>query len=158
MFEAIQGPMYAAGLVNLDVQTIGIQAVVFLIFATMLNILVIQPMLRTHKTRFDRMQGAREEAEKMDLRAAEAHGQYEDKISAARQDAVALRDQLKEDAEAQAREVVDQATGEANRNLEAGRVVLSEDLEKARGQVDDAVEDLAQMIAANVLSGTEGAS
>ena len=124
----------------------------------MLNILVVQPMIRTHRSRFDRMMGARQEAEKMDLRAAEAHARYEEEINNARRDSVAVRDDLKAQAETSARSTMEQASDEAQRALAAGRGVLADDVGKARDQVDGAVEDLAQLIASRVLSGQKEAS
>ena len=152
MIEAIHEPILQAGLVNLDPESLGIQFCIFIAFALMLNALVVQPMIRTHQARFARMQGARDEAEKMDLRAAEAHGAYQEQIGDARRAAVAIREELKADAESNAREALTQATDETSRTLDSGRAVLSEAVGDARPDLDGQVEELAQLIADRVLS------
>lgn len=158
MIEAIHEPILQAGLVNLDPESMGIHFVLFVLFALMLNALVIQPMLRTHQARFDRMQGARNEAEKMDLRAAEAHTSYTDKMGEARRGAVSIRENLKSGAEAEAKEAMSQASDETSRALESGRSVLAEAVGQARPELDGQVDELAQLIADRILSGKAGSA
>jgi F0F1-type ATP synthase membrane subunit b/b' len=79
MLEFIQEPMIRAGLVDLDA-TFLVQLVLFIVFAAILNAKIVQPLIRTHEARHVRMAGARVEAERMDLRASEAHTAYQTRL------------------------------------------------------------------------------
>ena len=94
---------------------------------------------------------ARVEAEKLDLRAAEAQANYRTQIQAAKSDAVAIRDEKKSAAEAVAREAIAAVRSEAEKSLETGRSVLADSEAKNRADVDAQVETLAVLIADSLM-------
>jgi hypothetical protein len=76
MNEIFGSGLLNAGLVDLDGSLL-IQLVVFGIFFIVLNILVVKPMIAAHDARYEKMEGARKEAQTMDLQAARARAEYE---------------------------------------------------------------------------------
>lgn len=155
MLHRAYDALHHAGLVDLDASLL-VQLGLFLVFAVSLNLLVVRPMMRTHEARFARMAGARKEAEAMDLRAAEAHGEYERRIGEARAEAVRVRDELKSAAEAAASEALQAVRDESARTLEAGRRDLHATGERARKDVEPVVRDLAEVLSRHLLTGTKG--
>ena len=147
----------AAGLVDLDASLL-VQLGIFAVFAVALNLLVVKPMARTHAARFARMAGSRQDAERMDLRAAEAHGEYSKKIAHSRQEAMALRDELRVDGEKAAAASVNGVRDEAVRTLTAGRQDLDKAAVRARADSEAVVRALADTIATHVLAGPKGAA
>ena len=87
MLSSIEEQAVQAGLVDID-GTFVIQLGVFLVFFVLFSTLVVKPLIRTYRLRFDRMQGAREAAEEFTARAAAASSTYEAKIDEARKNAM----------------------------------------------------------------------
>ncbi len=159
LHAAVQGtaePLAAAGLVDLDASIL-VQLGIFAVFGVLLNVLVVRPMRKTQEARFARMEGARQEAEGMDLRAAEAHGEYEKNIETARQAAFAIRDEIRDGAESAATASVANVRSEASRLLAAGREELAASGEKARVDAEPTTRELAETIASHLLAGSGGA-
>ena len=88
MLQPLQEQIVQAGLVDLDGSYV-VQLAIFLVFGLILNLLVVKPLGRLQELRYARMEGARVDAEKMDLRAAEASASYQRQIDDARGAAVA---------------------------------------------------------------------
>jgi len=150
MLQPLQDHILQAGLVDLDGSYV-VQLAIFLVFATMLNVFVVKPLGRLQELRYARMDGARLEAEKMNLRAAEANTSYRGSIDAARTEAVALRETARDRATGETQSRVETVRDEAQRNLAAGRTVLGQSAEKSRAEVAQEVEQLATFIADQLL-------
>ncbi len=157
MQPSLQEHILLAGTVDLDGSYL-VQLAIFMVFAVILNFLVVRPLGRLQELRYARMDGARIEAEKMDLRAAEAKTSYEASIAEARSEAVTLRDTARDDATALVRSKIDAVRGEASKSLETGRSLLNENAEKSRGEIDQEVEVLATLIADELLNAKGGAA
>ncbi|MEZ4266123.1 MAG: ATP synthase F0 subunit B [Myxococcota bacterium] len=151
MLESIQEPILRAGLVDLDA-TFLVQLALFIVFALILNKKVVQPMVRTHEARHDRMAGARAEAERMDLRASEAHTAYQTRLDAARRDAVLIRDRLRDEARQQADTELEAVRIELSAAQEKTRRELNAEAARVRASSDAVVEDLAGALANRALS------
>ena len=154
MLLPIHDQLLMAGLVDLD-GTFVVQLGIFVIFAVFLNFLVVRPLMQAQQGRYDRMEGARNESEVLNLRAADAEATYEKSISEARVEAVALRDAAKEAATKEVAANLQIVTDEALKGLATGRKMLHDDAETARKALDTQVEELAQLISEKLLS--EGA-
>ena len=154
MLPSLQEHILKAGQVDLDGSYL-VQLAIFMVFGLILNFLVVKPLGRLQELRYARMDGARLEAEKMDLRSTEARNSYEGRITDARTQAVALRDTARDEASALVRSKVDAVKDESAKSLEAGRGLLEESAEKSRGEIDAEVEALATLIADELL-GTKG--
>jgi len=154
MLQPLQEHILQAGLVDLDGSYV-VQLAIFLVFAMILNFLVVKPLGKLQELRYARMEGARIEAQKMDLRAAEANASYRSRIDNARTEAVSLRESAKEQATKEAHALIDGVRDESSKNLEAGRVVLGQSAEKGRADLEQEVEKLATFIADRLLD-TDG--
>ncbi len=150
MLESIQEPILRAGLVDLDA-TFLVQLAVFIVFALILNKKVVQPLVSTHEARHDRMAGARAEAERMDLRASEAHTAYQTRLDAARRDAVLIRDRLRDEARRQADAELETVRAELAAAQDKSRRELKAEAARVRASSDAVVEDLAGLLATRAL-------
>ena len=151
MLPSLQEHILQAGLVDLDGSYL-VQLAIFMVFALILNFLVVKPLGRLQELRYARMDGARAEAEKMNVRAQDANTQYTEKITAARASAVALRESARDAATTEARAKVDAIRSESEKSLEAGRSVLNESATKSREALEQEVETLATLIADELLN------
>jgi F0F1-type ATP synthase membrane subunit b/b' len=152
MLSTIEEQVVQAGLVDID-GTFVIQLGVFLVFFALFSALVVKPLIRTYRLRYERMQGAREAADAFTARAAAASSTYEAKIDEARKSAVHIRNDLKSAAEQKSRAQLEGVERESARVLESGRAVIADDALAARTDVEAQVEELAQLVAARVLGG-----
>ncbi|MGB0588239.1 MAG: ATP synthase F0 subunit B [Myxococcota bacterium] len=157
MLPSLQEHILQAGTVDLDGSYL-VQLAIFMVFAVILNFLVVKPLGRLQELRYARMAGARIEAEKMDLRAAEARNSYEGSITDARNTAVGLRETARDAATSTVRSSVEAVKGESAKSLEAGRAVLSESAEKSKVQLEAEVQTLATLIADELLNTKGGAA
>jgi F0F1-type ATP synthase membrane subunit b/b' len=112
MNEIFGSGLLNAGLVDLDGSLL-IQLVVFGIFFMVLNILVVKPMIAAHDARYEKMEGARKEAQSTDLKAARARAEYESNLDKVRQEAVATREAIRTDAQKAQRDAISDAQAEA---------------------------------------------
>ena len=143
--------MLHAGLVDLD-GTFLIQLGIFLIFAIMLNFLLIQPLMKAQDARFSRMAGAREDAESANQRAADAFEGYETRLSRARKDAVQVRDALRTEGEGAAQALLSTTREETAAALGAGRATLTEEADRNRQSMQQEIDRLADAVAGRVLN------
>jgi F0F1-type ATP synthase membrane subunit b/b' len=150
MLPSLQEHILQAGTVDLDGSYLA-QLAIFIVFAVILNFLVVKPLGRLQELRYSRMAGARIDAEKMDLRAAEARNSYQGSISDARTAAVSLRERARDAATTSVRASVESVKDESSRSLQAGRAVLNESAEKSRDQLDQEITTLAALIADQLL-------
>ena len=150
MLSSIEEQVVQAGLVDID-GTFLIQLVVFLLFFAIFTALVVKPLMRTYQMRFERMAGARKDAESFTARAAKASDTYETQMDEARKGSVHLRNDLKDAADEKAAALVGGVESESSRQLESGRELIAEDAAAARTDVDAQVEALAELVATRVL-------
>lgn len=152
MFEAFDTSLLRAGLVDLDL-SFPILIGVFVVFAFLLNLLVVKPMAKAHKARFDRMDGAREEAEKMDLRAAEAIAEYDRRIGDARREAVEVRERIKAESEEERREELDKVRAEVGTRGDEAARARDAQIAAARDAFEEEAGKLADAIVGRLLPG-----
>ena len=89
--------MFAAGMVDVDLSLVFMFGL-FLVFAILLHFIVLKPLIVAQEARRQGMGGAREDASTFELKTAEARLAYDRRLTKARQDAVVIRDALKQDA------------------------------------------------------------
>ena len=152
MLDSLHAQILASGLIDLD-GTFFVQLAIFLLFATLLNILLVKPLMKTPAARHAHMAGAREEAERMNLEAADDSETYETRIAEARQQALNIRNSLRDAATEEAGQQLALVRDETQGRLAEGRASVSAAREATRGDADDAVEALASAIADQVLGG-----
>jgi F-type H+-transporting ATPase subunit b len=151
MLLPIHDQLLMAGLVDLD-STFVVQLGIFAIFAVCLNFLVVKPLMQAQQGRYDRMEGARNESDVLNLRAADAEASYQKSIAEARSEAVAQRAAAKDAATKEASAALQVVRDESLKNLDTGRRMLEEEAGTARGVLDTQVEELAQLISQKLLS------
>ena len=157
MLEPLQGSLQAAGLVDLD-HTVLIQLGVFVVFALIFNKMVVQPLLKAQGARYSKMQGARDDAQSMDRRAADAVSDYETKHGAATQAGVDARDAIRTKAEQERDVSLHQVRAEIAELLTSGRAKLDAQKEQGYAAMQPQVEDLANQVVARVLETKQGAA
>ena len=118
MNEILGSGLISAGLVDLDGSLL-IQLIVFGIFFIVLNMLVVKPMIAAHDARYEKMEGARKEAQSTDLRAARARAEYEENLDKVRQEALASRDSIRAEAQKIQRTALSDAQASAAAEEEA---------------------------------------
>jgi F0F1-type ATP synthase membrane subunit b/b' len=141
-----------AGIVDVDASFV-FQLGLFLLFFLLMNFLVIRPMLRAHQLRFSRMEGARQDAEAMDLRAARAHAEYEEKITSTRQDAVSEREAIRDKANENRRIAVDEVRTEIAAAMAKAKDARTKSVDSALAEVDAQADALADAIVARLIGG-----
>lgn len=146
-----------ASIISLD-KSFFVQMAVFLVFFVLLDRLVVRPMIRTQQARYDRMEGARREAERMELRATELHAEYRKRYDAARHEANQLREELRREAEQRADELYAKVRDEVERTRAEERRKLHQEADQARQQQDELADQLARQIVDDILSGRGGAA
>lgn len=151
MSEIFGSTLMMAGLIDLDGSLL-VQLTVFGIFAIALNFLVIKPMIAAHDARYVKMEGARKDAEAMDLRAARTRSEYDENITRIRQDAVSIRDGARNEALARQREALTAAQSSASSDEAASSEALKKELEAARVETAVEAETLADAIVARLLA------
>ena len=126
MNEILGSGLLNAGLVDLDGSLL-IQLIVFGIFFLVLNMLVVKPMIAAHDARYEKMEGARKEAQSTDLRAARARAEYEENLDKVRQEALASRDAIRAEAQTTQRAALSEAqTSAAAEEAAAGEARVSD--------------------------------
>jgi|GEM_PF-329988 len=151
----LEAPVVQAGLVDLDGSFVFMLGL-FLIFFGVLHVVVIKPMMAAHSKRHMSMGGARDEAEAMDLKAAEAATAYDAKLDAARQEAVKVRDGIKEEGEADARSHLAEVRKKVADDLAAANAKKQATLQKAEGEMEARATELADAIVTRLLGKAGG--
>ncbi len=142
----------SAGMVDVDMSLL-VMLVLFLVFAFLLHSLVLKPLIAAQEKRFASMGGAREGASDAELKAAERHLEYERRLTKARQDAVLVRDHIRQDAEAQAAMTIEAIGAETQKQVNEGQAALAQTATKARAEMKVHVEALSTELAARLLGG-----
>lgn len=150
MLEQLGAGLQRAGLVDLD-GTVFFQLGLFVVAFLLLNYLVVQPMIRAQGLRFERMRGARQQAENMDLQAAEALAKYEAMLAEARREAVAVREGVKAEAEDERRKALEAAKAQAEAKQAEARRNRQAQLDQAQAEIEPAADGLADAIVAQIL-------
>ena len=145
MNEILGSGLITAGLVDLDGSFL-IQLIVFGIFFIVLNLLVVKPMIAAHDARYEKMEGARKEAQSTDLRAARARAEYEENLDKERQKALAARDAIRTEAQKNQRDALSAAQATAADEEEAANKVRTTNREAAFAEAGKEAQVLADAI------------
>ena len=151
MLETLEEGLLSAGLVDLD-GTFIVQLGIFLLFFILLNFILIRPMMKARDERYSRMQGARKDAEELDLRAADVAEEYESKLDTARRSAVEVRDELRAGAEKDRDKMLSKVRSEVEQQLASRAAERKAELEKARADMDKLVDELSDLAVARIMA------
>jgi F-type H+-transporting ATPase subunit b len=137
-------------IIDLD-STVLLQLAIFIVTALVLSRYLFRPYLVMKSQRGAGMEGARDEARRMDEEAAARMADYEQKLVQARQSAGAERTKLQAEAVARDHEITDEARAKTQAALDEARKTLAADAATARKQLEPRAQEIAKAIARKIL-------
>jgi F-type H+-transporting ATPase subunit b len=137
-------------IIDLD-GTILVQLGIFLVLFFILRALVFKPMTALFAAREEAIDGAREEARRMEREAKEQSGGFDEAIRRVRTEAGEQRDKLRADGLALERTMLNAVKDETTRALEDARVKLESERDTARRAMAAQTPVLARAIASKLL-------
>ena len=140
----------APPIIDLD-STVFVQLAIFVITALVLSRFLFRPYLAIKAQRGLGMEGARDEARRLDEEAQARLADYESTFAAARARAGAERNKLQSEAVAREREILDAARGSTQGELESARTRLAADAAATRKQLEPRAQEIARSIAHKIL-------
>ena len=146
------------GGVNLDVDaTFLVQLALIVLTMLVLRKLIFQPYLRVASIRDDLTTKTVERAEETSQRAEALAAEFESKLAAAKQEALAMKTALRAEAIAEKDATIDAANRAAQEQLSDSRQKLGTDVEGVREASKGMVDQIADMIVSKVLNRTSDA-
>jgi F-type H+-transporting ATPase subunit b len=137
-------------IIDLD-GTILVQLGIFLVLFFLLRALVFKPMTSLFAAREEAIDGAREEARRMEREAKEQSGGFDEAIRRVRTEAGEQRDKLRADGLALERTMLTAVKDETGRALDDARVKLEAERDAARRAMAAQTPVLARAIASKLL-------
>jgi F-type H+-transporting ATPase subunit b len=144
--EAVKDPP----IIDLD-STIFLQLAIFIIAALILSRFLFRPYLQVKAARATGIEGAKEEARRMDEEAAARMADYESSVAKARAKANAERGKLQAEAVGRDHEIIEAARTATQASLDEARKKLEADADVARKQLEPRAEEIARSIAKKIL-------
>lgn len=131
--------------------TVLIQFGLFLVMYFVLKHMFFEPYLAMRKQRSAGIEGAREEAERMEARAKELEREHERRFQSARAKAEEERLRLRGEGQARERELLTEARGVASAKLAAARKQIDAETQAASIELQQKAQPLARQIASKIL-------
>lgn len=141
----------AAG-IQIDVDaTALVVAVLFLGLMVILKGLLFDPYLKLVEEREKRTAGATTDAADMTAQTAALQAEYDKRMAAARTEAAAIRDEIREEARVREESILSDARHRAAEITGAASKATATELIAARSQMDARAEELSRAIASRIL-------
>jgi F-type H+-transporting ATPase subunit b len=137
-------------ILDLD-STVFLQLGIFIVTALILSRFLFRPYLEVRAARSHGIEGAKEEARRMDEEAAARLADYQHALTQARSKASAERGRLQGDAVKRDHEITEAARVATQSALEQARARLDTDAKAARAQLEPRAQDIAKAIAKKIL-------
>jgi F-type H+-transporting ATPase subunit b len=131
--------------------TLVVQLVIFFIAFFILRSLVFKPMIALLDARETSIEGARQEAKRMQKEAAEKGDAFEEEMRKLRVTAQAERDRLRQEGLRLERTVLEKVREETSKNLTDAQVRLDSERTRIRAEVQTNIPKLASEIASRLL-------
>jgi F0F1-type ATP synthase membrane subunit b/b' len=144
------GPVKDPPLIDLD-STVFIQLVVFIITALVLSRFLFRPFLAMRAQRHVGIEGAREEAGRMDDQAKAQIADYDTRFAKAKSKANDERAKVRNEAAERERVITDAARKETDAAIESARQTLGTEAATARKSLEPRAQEIARSIAQKVL-------
>ncbi len=141
---------------DLDV-TILIQAAIVLVLFFTLNGLLFQPILQVFEARHQKLEGARDEIEKLTALKKDDLEAYQIRMREAADRAFAKREELRDEGRAKERELLSQVRAEIADSLNDARGKIDEQEGQARQSLSAQVDAIAGEMASKILGREVGA-
>lgn len=142
--------MVYAGMVDID-KSLFFMLALFLLFALLLYILVMKPLIAAQQERHAGTGGAREGASQIELAIAERRKGYEQRLSVAKKEAVSIREELKEAAQksSAANILESRAIADAHHATQMGTIAAA--AQTARAELSSHADTLATAVVHKLL-------
>ncbi len=150
--QIVKQEVLSAGMVDFDLSLLFMLGL-FLVFAVLLHFIVLKPLIAAQEARYKGMGGAREDASAFELRAAEKRLSYEQRLGKARQDAVVIRDAIKNEATTAAQGQTAAAQRDSEARVGAAKLELAKFADRARVEMKSHSESLSNELAQKLLGG-----
>ncbi len=137
-------------IIDLD-STVFLQLGVFVLTALILSRVLFKPYLAVRNARVAGIEGARDEARRMDEEAQAKMAEYDQAFNAARAKANLERAKLQAEAVTREREMVDATRKKTAQALDAARARIAQDAEAARAELQPRTREIAREIATKIL-------
>ncbi len=138
-------------LMSIDVPTLVVEIVLFLVLVAVLRALVFKPLLQVLEARDRAIDGARSEAE-VRVREADARAdEYEARLKEVRAKAAAERDGLRAEGRAEETRILEGAKAQTIRAVEEGKAGVRRQAAVLRSELDAQIPALAGSIATRAL-------
>jgi F-type H+-transporting ATPase subunit b len=137
-------------IIDLD-STIFVQLAIFILTAILLSRLLFRPYLEVRAARGAGIEGAREEARRMEEEAAARMADYEQSLSKARTKANAERGKLQGDAVKRDHEIIEAARAATQKSLEEARHTIDAEATAARRELEPRAQEIARSIFKKIL-------
>jgi F-type H+-transporting ATPase subunit b len=137
-------------ILDLD-STIVLQLLIFIVTMVVLSRFLFRPYLEVKAARGGGMEGARDDARRMDEEAQARLADYENSLAQARSKANAERAKLQAEAVKRDHEITDAARGATQAALDEARGKLDKDAAAARAQLEPRAQEIARSIFKKIL-------
>jgi F0F1-type ATP synthase membrane subunit b/b' len=137
-------------IIDLD-STVLVQLAIFVVTALVLSRTLFRPYLAVKAARGAGIEGARDEARRMEEEAAAKVAGYDQAFAQARSRAGAERTKLQSEAVGRERQILDAARTSTGAALEQARKKLAADAAAARAQLEPRAQEIARAIARKIL-------
>lgn len=131
--------------------TFFIQMVNFLILLAILNLVIYRPIRGIIKQRAERMASDLTAIEDFAERAEKKISDYQAALNQARQEGVTLRNKIREEALAEEKNIVGEASRQANEQYEAAKKEIEGQSAQVREVLSQQVKDFAKLVADKIL-------
>jgi F-type H+-transporting ATPase subunit b len=136
--------------VDFDLTVLG-QMALFLVLLVILKPTLFDPMLKLFAEREIRIDGAKDEARKLDKKSSEAKADYEAAMQKAREAGNAEQEKLRGEALKTENEILARVRESTAKTLDEGRKQAQAEVVRARSLLREQSKDLAREIASRVL-------
>jgi F-type H+-transporting ATPase subunit b len=147
---AVAAPVQDPPLIDLD-YTVFIQLGVFILTALILSRFLFRPFLSMRAARSEGIEGARDEAARMEDQAKAQVVDYETRFAKAKTNANDERAKVRNEAAEREREITDAARRETETAVEGARKTLNVEADAARKSLEPRAQEIARTIASKVL-------
>ena len=137
--------------VDIDLSLLALLAIFFFLM-WYLKRTVFEPYLALTDARYERIGGASEAGKEMKVEADQILEDYQNRITATRQEAAAVRVQIRQDAKDKEQEILAQTRSEVEKILAQATAELDTELGKAQAEFAKEAKTLSELISERVLA------
>lgn len=148
--QLLSSALLSGSMIDLD-GTIFVQAAIFFVAFFLLRAIVFKPMVALFEAREAAIDGAKAEADRLQLEAASAGQTFDEELRKVRAQAQVERDKLRADALHRERAILEAVKAETDKATEDADKRLAAQAEVLRKEINTSVPALARQIASKLL-------